>query len=237
MANIVVAHGAWSAAWAWKKVRPLMAAAGHSLFTPTYTGLGERAHLASRDNDLETHIADVLGVITYEDLRDVILVGHSYGGMVASGVADRARDRVAGLIYLDAFVPANGQALIDFVPEPEKSRLLDSVKTGNGGDGWRVTPNPAPPDTSAEDLEWIGKFRMPQSAKCFTQPLRLQAALTLPRVYVHCMRFADKKPFAQFDTATRDKPGWRNFDLDASHSPNVTAPAALMDVLQRSLAG
>ena len=92
MANIVVAHGAWSAAWAWKKVRPLIAAAGHLFFTPTYTGLGERAHLASADNNLETHIADVLGVITYEDLRDVILVGHSYGGMVSSGVADRARD-------------------------------------------------------------------------------------------------------------------------------------------------
>jgi len=222
LANIVVAHGAWSAAWAWKKVRPLIAAAGHLFFTPTYTGLGERAHLASPDNNLETHIADVLGVITYEDLRDVILVGHSYGGMVASGVADRARDRVARLIYLDAFVP-----------DPEKSRLLNSVKTG---DGWRVTPNPTPPDTAAEDLEWIGKFRMPQSAKCFTQPLRLQAALTLPRVYIHCTRFADKKPFAQFDTATKGTPGWRNFDLDASHSPNVTAPSALVDVLQRSLA-
>ena len=234
MANIVVAHGAWSAAWAWKKVRPLIAAAGHLFFTPTYTGLGERAHLASPDNDLETHIADVLGVITYEDLRYVILIGHSYGGVVASGVADRARDRVARLIYLDAFVPANGQALIDFVPEPEKSRLLDSVKSG---DGWRVTPNPTPPDTSAEDLEWIGKFRIPQSAKCFTQPLRLQAALTLPRVYIHCTRFADKKPFAQFDAATKGKPGWRNFDLDASHSPNVTAPSALVDVLQISLAG
>ena len=176
----------------------------------------------------------MLGVITYEDLRDVILVGHSYGGMVASGVADRARDRVARLIYLDAFVPADGQALIDFVPEPEKGRLLDSVKTG---DGWRVTPNPTPPDTAAEDLEWIGKFRMPQSAKCFTQPLRLRAALTLPRVYIHCTRFADKKPFAQFDTATKGQPGWRNFDLDASHSPNVTAPAALVEVLQLSLEG
>ena len=237
MANVVVAHGAWSAAWAWKKVRPLMAAAGHSLFTPTYTGLGERAHLASPDNDLETHIADVLGVITYEDLRDVVLIGHSYGGMVASGVADRARDRVARLIYLDAFVPADGQALIDFVPEPEKSRLLDSVTTGNGGDGWRVTPNPTPLDTSAEDLRWIGKFRMPQSAKCFTQPLRLQAAPTLPRAFIHCTRYADKKPFAQFVAATKGKPGWQNFDLDASHSPNVTAPLALMDVLQRSLAG
>ncbi len=116
MAVIVLAHGAWSSGWAWKKVRPHMAAAGHQFFTPSYTGLGERAHLADPSNDLETHIEDVLGVITYEDLRDVVLVGHSYGGMVATGVADRARGRVAQLIYLDAFVPGNGEALVDLTP-------------------------------------------------------------------------------------------------------------------------
>ena len=163
LATIVLAHGGWSAAWAWKKVRPLMAAAGHHFFTPTYTGLGERAHLASRSNDLETHIQDLLGVLKFEDLRKVVLIGHSYGGMVATGVADRARDRVAQLIYLDAFVPTSGQALIDLVPPTERQRLLDSVKTG---DGWRVTPNPTPPDTSPEDLEWISKYRMPRSVKC-----------------------------------------------------------------------
>src|SRR5262249_7881771 len=90
MATFLVAHGAWSAGWAWKKMRPLMAARGHALFAPTCTGLGERAHLAHRDINLETHIADVLAVLEIEDLRDVILIGHSYGGMVATGVADRA---------------------------------------------------------------------------------------------------------------------------------------------------
>jgi pimeloyl-ACP methyl ester carboxylesterase len=232
LATIVLAHGAWSSAWAWKKVRPLMAAAGHQFFTPSYTGLGERAHLASRSNDLETHIEDVLGVIKCEDLRDVELIGHSYGGMVASGVADRARDRIARLIYLDAFVPANGQALIDLVPAEERQRLLGSVGTG---DGWRVTPNPTPPDTAAEDLEWISKFRMPQSVKCFEQKLRLQSELDLPRVFIHCTRYADKKPFAQFAERYRGKPGWQVYELDASHSPNVTAPAALTELLTRIL--
>jgi len=89
VATVVLAHGAWSSAWAWKKVRPLMAASGHQFFTPTYTGLGERAHLANPSNDLETHIQDVLGVIEAEELRDFVLIGHSYGGMVATGVADR----------------------------------------------------------------------------------------------------------------------------------------------------
>ena len=234
MAIIVLAHGAWSAAWAWKKVRPLMAAAGHQFFTPTYTGLGERAHLASRSNDLETHIQDVLGVLTYEDLREVVLIGHSYGGMVATGVADRARGRIARLIYLDAFVPANGQALIDLVPAGELQRLLDSVKSG---DGWRVTPNPTPPDTSPEDLEWIGKYRMPQSVRCFDQPLQLNAELTLPRAYIHCTRYAEQKPFAQFANRAQREAGWQAYDLDASHSPNVTAPTAFMDALRQALAG
>ena len=228
LAVIVLAHGAWSAAWAWKKVRPLMAAAGHQLFTPTYTGLGERAHLASPSNDLETHIQDVLGVLKFEDLREVVLLGHSYGGMVATGVSDRARDRVARLIYLDAFVPANGQALIDLVPPAERQRLLDSVKTG---DGWRVTPNPTPPDTSPEDLEWISKYRMPQSVRCFQQPVQLQAALSQPRAYIHCIRYADKKPFGQFADRAHSEAGWQAYELDASHSPNVTAPKALVEVL------
>ncbi len=234
MATIVLAHGAWSAAWAWKKVRPLMTAAGHQFFTPTYTGLGERGHLASQSNDLETHIQDVLGVLTYEELREVVLIGHSYGGMVATGVADRARGRVVRLIYLDAFVPANGQALIDLVPPGERQRLLDSVKSG---DGWRVTPNPPPPDTSQEDLEWIGKYRMPQSVRCFDQPLQLQAELTLPRAYIHCTRYADQKPFAQFANRAQRDAGWQVHDLDASHSPNVTAPTAFMDALRQALAG
>ena len=94
-------------------MHPLMQAAGHRLLTPTYTGLGERAHLAHQGLDLETHIQDILNVIKYEDLRDIVLLGHSYGGMVATGVADRARDRVAQLIYIDAFVPGDGQSLFD----------------------------------------------------------------------------------------------------------------------------
>jgi pimeloyl-ACP methyl ester carboxylesterase len=109
MKTFLVAHGGWSAGWSWKKMHPLMSAAGHRLITPTYTGLGEREHLASSSNDLETHIQDMLAVIKYEDLKDIVLIGHSYGGMVATGVADRARDQVSQLIYLDAFVPRRAE--------------------------------------------------------------------------------------------------------------------------------
>src|ERR1051325_4166176 len=99
MALFVVAHGAWSAGWGWKKMHSRMSTRGHRLITPTCTGLGERAHLARPDIDLDTHISDIMGVLDCEDLSDVNLIGHSYGGMVATGVADRARPRVAQLIY------------------------------------------------------------------------------------------------------------------------------------------
>ena len=171
MATVVLAHGAWSSAWAWKKVRPLMAASGHQFFTPTYTGLGERAHLANPSNDLETHIQDVLGVIEAEELPDFVLIGHSYGGMVATGVADRARDRIAHLVYLDAFVPKDGESLSDLVPDAQRQRMRDSVKAG---DGWRVAPNPTSGDTLPEDQAWVSRHRLPQSIKCFEQPLGLQ---------------------------------------------------------------
>ena len=184
-ATFLVCHGAWSAGWAWKKMHPLMAAAGHRLLTPTYTGLGERAHLANPSVDLETHIEDILNVIHYEDLRDIVLVGHSYGGMVATGVADRARDRITQLIYIDAFVPAEGQSLFDLNPSG-RQHLQELVKSG---DGWRVPPNPTPSDTSPADLEWLTARRVNMPINCFEVKLKLQGgALTLPRSYIYATR-------------------------------------------------
>ena len=164
--TFLVCHGAWSAGWAWKKMHPLMRSAGHRLVTPSYTGLGERAHLAHPVIDLDAHIEDMLNVIKYEDLRDIVLVGHSYGGMVATGVADRARDKVGQLIYIDAFVPEDGQSLLD-LNEPARSRMQELAKTG---DGWRVPPNPTPADTPAGDLEWLSARRVHMPIKCFEPP-------------------------------------------------------------------
>ena len=127
MTTFVVAHGAWSAGWAWKKMHLLMRALGHTLITPTYTGIGERSHLAHAGIDLDTHITDILNVLEFEDLRDVILIGHSYGGMVATGVADRAVERIARLVYLDAFVPRHGDSLLSLTsadnPRPDMLSL------------------------------------------------------------------------------------------------------------------
>jgi len=161
--TFLVCTGAWSAGWSWKKMHPLMAAARHRLVTQTYTGLGEREHLASPSNDLETHIQDILAVIKYEDLRDIVLVGHSYGGIVATGVAGRARDRITRLVYLDAFVPTDGQSLMDVGPPTVRQRMQELAKAG---DGWRVPSNPIPSDTSEADVKWISERRLPQSIKC-----------------------------------------------------------------------
>src|SRR6266702_721698 len=116
MTDFVLIHGAWHGSWCWARVRRLLADAGHRVFTPTLTGLGERSHLLSRDVGLETHIADVANLMIWENLRDVVLVGHSYGGIVARHVADRMPDRIRSLIYLDAFVPVNGKTLFDYLP-------------------------------------------------------------------------------------------------------------------------
>jgi pimeloyl-ACP methyl ester carboxylesterase len=231
--TFLVCHGAWSAGWAWKKMHPLMQAAGHRLITPTYTGLGERVHLANPSIDLDTHIQDVLNVIEYEDLRDFVLLGHSYGGMVATGVADRARDRVAQLIYLDAFVPADGQSLLDLY-EPAQARLRELAKSG---DGWRVPPNPTPPDTSPADLEWISPRRVDMPIKCFETKLKLQhGEPTLPRSYIYCTRIPPADSFGQFARHAKDNPAWRYYEIDASHAPNITAPEALMALLQKIVA-
>jgi pimeloyl-ACP methyl ester carboxylesterase len=228
--TILVAHGAWSAGWAWKKMHPLMRAAGYRLITPTYTGLGEREHLASPSNDLETHIQDVLAVIKYEDLHDLVLIGHSYGGMVATGVADRARDRIAQLIYLDAFVPRNGQSLLDLLPPQAREQMQQRVKAG---DGWRIPPNPTPPDTSEADVKWITERRLSQSFKCFEMALRLNGAdIALPRSYIYCKRIAPGDPFRPFAERAKNEAGWRYHEIDASHSPHVTAPEMLAALLQ-----
>ena len=229
MATIVVAHGAWSSGWAWKKMRPLLRAAGHDVFTPSYTGLGERAHLSSPDIGLDTHIADILAVFDYEDLRDVVLIGHSYGGMVATGVADRAQGRVAQLIYLDAFAPRDGQSLFDLVGPETEARMRKGAE--ESGEGWKVPANPMPPDTAPEDVAWAKPKRRPQPVKTFETPIRLSGRSMPQRSYIYCTRIGPQDFFGQFAKRAKSE-DWGYVDMDASHNPHITVPEQLRDVLQ-----
>ncbi len=227
MATFLICHGAWSAGWAWKKMRPLLRAAGHEVFTPTYTGLGERVHQASPAVDLETHIRDILGVIEFEGLSDIALLGHSYGGMVATGVADRVPARIKQLIYLDAFVPASGQSVVDLRPGPRPA-----AAPSGASENWLIPPNPPPSDTSPADLAWITPLRRPQPVKTFTQALELRnPPPKVPRSYIYCTKKGGEDPFLQFAKRFKSDPAWRYHEIDASHSPNVTAPEALAKLL------
>jgi pimeloyl-ACP methyl ester carboxylesterase len=204
-----------------------MAAAGHELYTPTFTGVGERVHLAHPGLDLEAHIRDMLAVIEFEDLRDVILIGHSYGGMVATGVADRMRDRIRHLVYLDAFAPEDGRSANDYTEARREAMRKIAV------DGWKVPPNPPPPDTLPEDVAWLTPRRVPQPLQCFEQKLVLKnGPLTLPRTYIYMQRPLPGDPFRQFMERAREE-GWPVHEMDASHSPHVTAPQALMAILKK----
>jgi pimeloyl-ACP methyl ester carboxylesterase len=227
--TFLVAHGAWSAGWCWRKMHPLMQAAGHRLITPTYTGLGEREHLANPSITLETHIEDLLGVIKFEQLSSFVLVAHSYGGMVATGVADRVPERIAKLVYLDAFVPSDGQSLLELLPPGGAERLRERAKAG---DGWRLPPNPIPADTSEADAKWIQQLRMPQPVKTFESPLQLRNGETrIPRTYIYAKRATPEDTFRRFaERAKREH--WDYREIDASHSPHITAPEALMGMLQ-----
>jgi pimeloyl-ACP methyl ester carboxylesterase len=234
MATFLICHGAWSAGWAWKKVRPLLRSAGHEIFTPTYTGLGERAQQASPSINLDTHIADVLAVLHYEDLRNVVLVGHSYGGMVATGVVDRAAERIARLIYVDAFVPSNGQCLFDLLPAQARAERQEAFHIE--GDGWLVPPNPPPADTPPADIAWISARRRWQPIGTFTQPIVLKNPNpSLPRNYIYCKRITAEDRFGPFAKRAKTEAGWNYLEIDASHSPNVTAPEALVRLFEQSL--
>ncbi len=232
MATFMIIHGAWSAGWAWKKLRPLLRERGHEVFTPTCTGLGERAHQSGPEVSLDTHIEDMLAVLEYEDLHEVVLLGHSYGGMVATGVADRAAARLSQLVYLDAFVPADGQSVFDLIPP--KARERNRAQARDEGDGWLLPPNPLPPDTDVADVEWALPRRRMQPMRAFSSPVRLGASVgALPRSYIYCTRSGPGDVFRPFAERARADAAWCYFELDASHNPHITMPATLADLLHR----
>jgi pimeloyl-ACP methyl ester carboxylesterase len=234
MATVVLAHGAWSAAWAWKKMRPLFRKAGHEFFSPTYTGLGERAHLARPDIDLSTHVQDVLAVLEIEDLKDVTLLGHSYGGMVATGVADKAPGRIARVVYIDAFAPKDGQSLFDLLgPKGEAHMRAGAAKDG---DGWKLPLNPMPPDTSPEDSPWAVPKRRPQPIKTFEEKIKLTSAKFPPRHYIYAKKNGPGDVFRQFAERAKSEPGWTLHEIDASHNPHITCPDVLMALLTQIMA-
>lgn len=235
MTSFVLVHGAWHGGWCWRNVAPLLRAAGHDVYTPTLTGLGERAHLLSPAIDLGTHIQDVVNVLAYEDLRAAVVVGHSYGGMVITGVAERAGDRVAQLVYLDAHVPAGGQALRDLLGPELWATIQEAAQTL--GDGWRLPP---PPDDhpfgvqDERDARWVRSRLTEHPLRTLAQPLPPAAGpATLPRTYIHC---AENDGLQAEAKRLRAAPGWSYRELATGHDAMVTMPRELAGLLHEAAA-
>ena len=233
MATFVVVHGAHGGAWEWQVVATMLRTDGHAVFTPTLTGLGQRVHLAHPDIDLDTHITDICNVIEFEWLSDVILVGHSYAGMVITGVADRMAERLNQLVYLDAMVPHDGQSAADLLG-PELAAQLIQL-TEEVGEGWKFPyiPEPGKP----VDPRYVP---LPLKTGLTRVTLRNPAALALPRTFIYCTE--DKELMATgaaliaAGAAARTDPAWRYFEMNTDHLPNLNQPRELADILL-SLAG
>ncbi|QYN34198.1 alpha/beta fold hydrolase [Pseudonocardia sp. DSM 110487] len=229
MTTFVLVHGGWHGAWCWRRVTPLLT--GHDVHCPTLTGGGDRAHLARPDTGLADHVADVVAVLELDDLRDVVLVGHSSGGAVITGVAQRCPERLRELVYLDAFVPAPGQSVFDLLPAVLRERFLGLVD-GSGRivldweaamDGWALT--------AAADRDWVRPRLRPFPVGAVRDPLPLDPVPELPRHYIHCTVKPGGDSFAGFADAARTDPAWRFDELETGHDPMVTTPAALAAVL------
>ncbi len=232
MSNFVLLHGAFHGGWWWPRVAGPLRAAGHTVFTPTQTGLGERAHLLSPAITLDVFVQDLVGVLEAEELQDAILVGHSFGGSAISGAADRAPQRIRQLIYLDSMVLQAGQSPFDrYAPGVAEERRRLGAATG----GMSVPP----PDPTVfgvppgPDCEWMRRRLTPHPFGTFNSPLRLAHPIGngLPCTYVACMDpeyvgLAGHRDFA------RAQPSWGYREIPTGHNPMITAPGLLVALLE-----
>ena len=239
MATYVLVHGGGHGGWCYQKVKRILEAAGHEVFAPSMSGLAERSHLLSTAIDLDFHIKDIVQVLYYWDLRDVVLVGHSYGGMVITGVADRATDRIGKLVYLDAANPTNGQSLVD-VAGP----IIESVRPmGTVVDGVELVLLPAPEAgefygvTDPGDLAWMAERLTGHPWRCFEQKLRLaneDALWATPQYHIVCDSTLATRDSDLMSMARAEGRLWH---IDTGHDLMITEPEfvakALMEVAAR----
>ncbi len=234
MRTYVLVHGGGHGGWCYQRVARLIRSHGHEVYTPTLTGLGERAHLLSHAVDLDLHITDIVRVLEFEDLRDVILVGHSYGGMVITGVADRATERVGHLVYLDAATPANGQSLVDIAG----SLMAAARADGRIVDGIELVLYPGKDPMhfygvkDPEQIAWMEPKLTPHPWKCFEQKLwlRNEAALRrIPQTHIVCSSTLPSRNVAALKAASDG----RVCEIDTGHDLMITEPRAVAEMLLR----
>lgn len=220
MATVVIVHGMWSGGWCFQPTARVLREAGHEVYTPTLTGVGERVHLGTPETDLETHVLDIANVLEYEDLRDVTLVGFSYGGAVITVVADRVPERVAELVYLDAWILRDGERVADLIPEAADRFAAVAREVG---DGWRIPRNPPEPRKTTHPL---GGLLQPAMLRNAEQTARI------PKSYVLFTRnsFYHAPVMARM-AADAKAAGWRYRELEADHIAPETHPRELAELL------
>ena len=233
--SFVLAHGSWHGGWCWRRVADRLRGLGHTVFTPSYTGMGDRAHLLNRDITIDTFVQDLIAVIETEDLAEVILVGHSFGGIPISGVADRIPEKIARLVYLDAIVVENGESAFSiYPPEDVEAR----VKAAQAADGELAVPTPKSLPSAwgfkpgTEDYDWVLRRLTPHPLGAYTTALRLRNPVGngLPRTYVRLTR--PLNPVIDSSSVrVRSWPGWNWIELAAPHDAMITDPDEIARLL------
>ena len=234
MANFVLVHGAWHGGWCWRDVAAALRASGHAVFTPTHSGVGERAHQSSEAVTLLTHVRDVAGCIEMEELDEVVLVGHSYGGMVITQLADLVPERVRALVYLDAFVPGHGDSVISLLNEalaPEVAAEFVGGFRGSARENGSGMMQPIPAEVfgiAERNRPWVDRRCVPQALATFESPALLTGAGDAigTRVYVLADGW-DPSPFRHFAARVADEPGWRVVEMPCGHDVMVDMPEEL----------
>jgi pimeloyl-ACP methyl ester carboxylesterase len=225
----VLVHGAWHGGWCWQRVARLLRSHGHDVFTPTLTGLGERSHLLRASINLDTHISDVVNVIRWENLTDIVLVGHSYAGWVISGVAERELPHISSIVFLDAFVPVDRQRGVDLQTEEARAATLAAAQKGAMS---RNGPDAAWFGVNDDDREWVNSKLTPQPIGVSLQVLRLTGAREqiARKTYIRATSYEQPA----FDDAYKEKaadPSWRVYEVPCGHDVMVDMPDRLVEIL------
>lgn len=227
MADFVLVHGAWHGAWCWKKILPGLWSAGHRAFAVTLTGTGERAHQLSSDITLRTHVDDVAAVIDAEELQHAIVVGHSYGGMVITALADCMPKRIARLVYLDAVVPLPGESWSSTHPAQTQAQRRQAIATTGS-----IPPaDPALFGLAGADAQWVARRQTPQPGGVYDDPLHFDAArVALARTFIDCTSPA-LATIAVMRERVRQQPGWQVLEIATGHDAMISAPEGVLRIL------
>jgi pimeloyl-ACP methyl ester carboxylesterase len=234
VATFVLIHGGGHGGWCYNKLSPLLRAQGHLVHAPSLTGCGDRKHLVGADVGLDTHVTDVANLLEYEDLSDVILLGHSYGGMVITGAADRAKDRIGKLVYLDAAHPRNHESLANVAkPMMQMARSMMRVHDGVELVLWPDALGPVGyfGVTDPDDIAWMKTKLTPHPWKCFSEKLAMQdeaAVRAMRRFNINCTAALAN---SDEEARARQLEGERNFEIDTGHDLMITEPRAIADML------